>query len=58
MYLELSGSPHPLTPLENELRALAGTRGCGGCFIGHDLLPHVAELPYEVQWAPAMGVAG
>ena len=60
VYVELSGSVCPLTPLENELRALAGARGYGGGFIEHYLLPllYPAGLTRELQWVLALGVAG
>ncbi|WP_298232144.1 DUF2784 domain-containing protein [uncultured Azohydromonas sp.] len=60
MYVEASGSPCPLTPLENHLRALAGARGYGGGFIEHYLLPlmYPAGLTRELQWMLALGVAG
>lgn len=60
VYVELSGSLCPLTPLENELRALAGARGYGGGFIEHYLLPllYPAGLTRKLQWVLALGVAG
>jgi hypothetical protein len=60
VYVELSGSLCPLTPLENELRALAGAHGYGGGFIEHYLLPllYPAGLTRGLQWVLALGVAG
>lgn len=60
VYVELSGSLCPLTPLENHLRALAGAHGYGGGFIEHYLLPllYPMGLTRELQWVLALGVAG
>lgn len=38
-WIELSGGICPLTPLENQLRVLAGEAGYRGGFIEHYLLP-------------------
>lgn len=50
-YVEFSGRICPLTPLENELRALAGERGYSGGFIEHYILPvmYPAGLTRDVQ---------
>ncbi len=50
-YVEFSGRICPLTPLENELRALASERGYSGGFIEHYLLPvmYPAGLTRDVQ---------
>ena len=58
VYVELSGSLCPLTPLENHLRELAGARGYGGGFIEHYLLPllYPVGLTRELQWVLAVGV--
>lgn len=39
VFIELSGSVCPLTPLENRLRETAGLQGYQGGFIEHYLLP-------------------
>jgi len=50
-YVEFSGRICPLTPLENQLRALAGERGYSGGFIEHYILPvmYPAGLTRDVQ---------
>jgi len=61
VYVELSGSLCPLTPLENHLRIAAGEAGYAGGFIEHYLLPVIypAGLTPEIQYmlaAIALGV--
>lgn len=45
-YVELAGKICPLTPLENQFRALAGQAGYDGAFIDHYLRP----LIYPDLW--------
>lgn len=56
VYVELSGSVCPLTPLENDLRRAAGDQGYGGGFIEHYLLPIIypSGLTREIQVALAV----
>jgi len=56
VYVELSGSICPLTPLENELRRAAGEQGYAGSFIEHYLLPIIypSGLTRDVQIALAV----
>lgn len=51
VWIELSGNICPLTPLENDLRRMAGEQGYPGGFIEHYLLPIIypAGLTREVQ---------
>lgn len=51
VYIELSGNVCPLTPLENDLRRMAGGEGYTGSFIEHYLLPVIypSGLTREVQ---------
>ena len=48
-YAELTATVCPLTPLENALRASAGTSGYTGSFVEHYLMP----LLYPVGLTPA-----
>lgn len=50
-WVELGGKICPLTPLENDLRDLAGERGYAGGFIEHYLIPlmYPAGLTRETQ---------
>lgn len=54
-WIEISGSICPLTPLENWLRELSGSRGYSGGFIEHYLLPvlYPPDLTRTVQYALA-----
>lgn len=56
--IELAGGICPLTPLENELRALAGQAGYRGGFIEHYLLPLIypEALTRGVQVGLGLGV--
>lgn len=51
-WVELSGAICPLTPLENDLRRVAGQQGYDGGFVSHYLLPLIypAGLTRETQW--------
>lgn len=51
VYIELSGDVCPLTPLENDLRRMAGGEGYTGSFIEHYLLPIIypSGLTRDVQ---------
>jgi hypothetical protein len=51
--VELAGWPCPLTPLENALRAAAGSATYGGSFLEHTVLPvlYPANLTRAVQLA-------
>ena len=51
VYIELSGGICPLTPLENNLRQMAGSEGYSGGFIDHYIVPIVypAGLSDELQ---------
>lgn len=55
IWIELSGNICPLTPLENDLRRMAGEEGYAGGFIEHYLLPLIYPpgLTREVQLAIA-----
>jgi Protein of Unknown function (DUF2784) len=48
-YAELTATVCPLTPLENALRASAGTAGYSGSFVEHYVMP----LLYPVGLTPA-----
>jgi hypothetical protein len=52
VYIEISGGICPLTPLENDLRALAGEHGYAGSFVENYLLPvlYPAELTRSLQF--------
>lgn len=52
VWVEVSGSVCPLTPLENWLRAHAGLAVYGSSFIEHHLMPilYPASLSRELQW--------
>jgi hypothetical protein len=54
-WIEISGGVCPLTPLENWLRELSGSRGYSGGFIEHYLLPvlYPAGLTRTVQYVLA-----
>ena len=58
--IEISGGICPLTPLENELRQLAGAEGYTGGFIEHYLIPIIypAALTRELQWLLAGVLVG
>jgi len=58
VFIELSGSVCPLTPLENRLRETAGLQGYQGGFIEHYLLPIVypAGLTRNIQFFLAAAV--
>lgn len=49
-YIEFSAGICPLTPLENQLRALAGQQGYAGGFVEHYLLP----ILYPVNLTPSL----
>ena len=51
VYIELSGSICPLTPLENRLRVAAGEAGYSGGFVEHYIVPVIypAGLTDSVQ---------
>lgn len=53
VWVELSGSLCPLTPLENWLRARGGGPTYGSDFVEHYLVPllYPAALTRELQWA-------
>src|SRR5512145_1503135 len=53
VWVELSGSVCPLTPLENWLRAKGGGPTYGSDFVEHYLVPalYPASLTRELQWA-------
>ena len=57
-FVEFSGRICPLTPLENELRTLAGQSGYQGSFVEQYLLPilYPAELTRELQIILGVGV--
>ena len=50
-WIEFSGAICPLTPLENDLRKLAGASGYGGGFVEHYLIPLIypAGLTPQLQ---------
>lgn len=52
LWIELSGSICPLTPLENHLRMLAGESGYQGGFVEHYVIPvlYPPALTRDVQW--------
>jgi Protein of Unknown function (DUF2784) len=54
-WVEVSHSICPLTPLENQLRKLAGEAGYSGGFLAHYLLPvlYPPGLTWHVQWVLA-----
>lgn len=56
VWISLAGWICPLTPLENELRMLAGERGYPGSFIERYILPLIypTVLTREVQWLLAL----
>jgi hypothetical protein len=59
-YVEFSGAPCPLTPLENRLRAHAGQAGYEGGFVEHYVMPilYPAGLtPATQAWLGAFLVA-
>jgi hypothetical protein len=58
LYVEASGNLCPLTPLENDLRALAGAQGYDGGFVEHYLLPllYPSGLTRKLQWLLALAV--
>lgn len=60
VWIELSGNICPLTPLENDLRRMAGEQGYQGGFIEHYLLPVIYPpgLTREVQLVIAALVVG
>jgi len=51
LYIELSGSICPLTPLENALRRAAGVSGYSGGFLEHYVVPVVypSALSHSLQ---------
>jgi hypothetical protein len=55
VWIELSGSICPLTPLENHLRRLGGEAGYGGGFVEHYVIPllYPPGLTRDVQWVLA-----
>ncbi len=55
LWIELSGTICPLTPLENHLRGLAGQSGYPGGFVEHYVLPvlYPPGLTFQVQWVLA-----
>jgi hypothetical protein len=57
-FVEFSGAICPLTPLENALRAAAGTAPYAGGFVEHYLLPllYPAELTRSLQWTLGGGL--
>ncbi len=57
VWLELTGTICPLTPLENTLRRLAGDRGYGGGFIDHYLTPIIYPTGLTPQIQTALGLA-
>ena len=52
VWIEFSGAPCPLTPLENALRALGAQAGYGGSFVEHYLLAclYPTGLAKGTQW--------
>jgi hypothetical protein len=58
VWLELTGTICPLTPLENALRTRAGEAGYAGGFIDHYLMPVIypAGLTPQIQWGLAIAV--
>lgn len=59
VYVEITASICPLTPLENHYRALAGQAGFEGGFVEHYLLALIypAGLTANIQWLLGAGVA-
>jgi hypothetical protein len=57
VWLELTGTICPLTPLENTLRNLAGDRGYSGGFIDHYLTPIIYPPGLTPQIQVALGLA-
>jgi len=57
-FVEFSGRICPLTPLENALRAAAGTAAYEGGFVEHYLLPvlYPAQLTRELQFLLGTGL--
>ncbi len=57
-YIEFAGRICPLTPLENEYRALAGESGYSGGFIAHYITPVIYPdgLTREIQWVLGLAV--
>ena len=55
VYITLTGTVCPLTPLENHFRRAAGESGYGGGFIDHYLLPVIYPCVFSsaVQWSLA-----
>lgn len=55
VWVEVSHSICPLTPLENHLRALGGEAGYSGGFLAHYLgrILYPPGLTWQVQWALA-----
>lgn len=55
LYVGVSGTLCPLTPLENHLRRLAGQRGYAGGFVEHYLVPPIYPpgLTRATQWVLA-----
>ena len=53
VYVELSGTICPLTPLENELRRRAGATGYSGGFVEHYVIPVI----YPPGLTPAVQLA-
>ena len=59
--VEFAGWYCPLTPLENQWRALAGQRGYGGGFVEHYLLPVLYPpglAAADQRWLGALLVVG
>ena len=56
--IEFTGGLCPLTPLENDLRELAGQQGYSGSFVEHYLLPVIYpdQLTRELQIVLGMSV--
>jgi len=56
VFIELSGSICPLTPVENHLRRLSGSGGYPGGFVEHYLLPAIypSNLTHEAQLLRAL----
>ncbi len=56
-YAELTATVCPLTPLENALRASAGTSGYSGSFVEHYVMPllyPVGLTPGDQRWLGAL----
>jgi Protein of Unknown function (DUF2784) len=55
IWVEVSATVCPLTPLENHLRHLAGEAGYGGGFLAHYLTAvlYPPGLTWHIQWALA-----